>query len=105
MSTWIDIAETSAFTEHDRKVVEHQGQSILVLKLNDQYYAMDNQCTHQNFPLEEGDLEDGILTCPYHGAAFCVRTGVVKAAPAFEDLRTYPTRVEKGMVQFSPDLD
>ncbi len=103
MNTWIDIAETSAFTKHDRKVIEHQGQSILVLKLNDQYYAMDNQCTHQNFPLEEGMLEDGILTCPYHGAAFCIKTGAVKAAPAFEDLRTYPTRVEKDMVQLLAD--
>jgi len=103
MNTWIDIAETSAFTEHERKVIEHQGQSILVLKRNHQYYAMDNQCTHQNFPLEEGDLEDGILTCPYHGAAFCIRTGAVKTAPAFEDLRTYPTRVEKGMVQLLAD--
>jgi len=103
MSTWIDVIEASTFDTHTRHVIVYQGQSILVLKLDGQYYAMDNQCTHQNFPLEEGDLEDGVLTCPYHGATFCVRTGAVKAAPAFEDLRTYPTRVEKGMVQLLAD--
>ncbi len=105
MNTWIDVATTSAFIEQNRKVIEHHGKSILILYLDGAYYAMDNQCTHQAFPLEEGCTEDGILTCPYHGAAFCIKTGAVKAPPAFEDLQTYPTRIEKGMVQFLSNLD
>jgi 3-phenylpropionate/trans-cinnamate dioxygenase ferredoxin subunit len=105
MNRWLDIAPTAVFGEGTRRVLCYQGRTILVLHDAGQYYAMDNQCTHQAFPLEEGALEDGILTCPYHGAAFCIKTGAVKAPPAFDDLRIYPTRIEKGMVQCLLDSD
>ena len=39
------------------------------------------------------------VVCPHHGAEFCIRTGAVLSPPAYEDIATFPVRVEHGTVQ------
>lgn len=99
MSNWIDIATVTDFPVGSRKIISIGNLSILLFNINHEYYAIRNQCTHENYPLAEATLEGDILTCPLHGAQFCIKTGEVKAPPAFEDLETYPIRVENQMIQ------
>ena len=40
-----------------------------------------------------------MIICPRHGARFCIRDGRVLSPPAYEDVETFPVRVEDGMVQ------
>ena len=51
------------------------GVAIAVSNVDGEYYACTNTCPHMEGPLGEGRLEGHVLTCPYHGWQFDVRTG------------------------------
>ena len=51
------------------------GREIAVFNVEGAFYAIDNTCPHQGGPLAEGWLEGAIVTCPWHGWCFDVRTG------------------------------
>lgn len=56
--------------------------------------ATQNECTHRQGPLSEGELEGSTVTCPWHGSQFDVSTGAVLRGPATEPLKTYTVVVE-----------
>ncbi len=61
---------------HDgRKAFEVEGAAYLVIEDQGQWQVVDGECPHQYFPLEFGDVQDGILACPLHGWRFDLRTG------------------------------
>lgn len=99
MAEWIDVIQESEFPSTGRKAFVIDGVSIVIFKLNNDYFAIHNQCTHEDFPLDDGDIEDDLIICPRHGAKFCIRTGEVRAAPAFEDVAIYPLRIENNIIQ------
>src|SRR2546426_12335074 len=42
------------------------GHEILLAKISDQYYAVNERCTHRGGPLSEGRLAGFSVTCPLH---------------------------------------
>lgn len=99
MPHWITVAEDSEIPEGGRKAITVHHQPLLLFKTENTYYAVQNLCTHEALPLTEGTLEGHTLTCPFHGASFCIRTGEVLSPPAFMPLDTYPVRVHNHQVQ------
>lgn len=75
-------------------VVDVQGARIAVANVQGVFYAFDDECTHEQCSLAEGDLAGTTVTCMCHGAEFDVRSGAVLAPPAVVPLRVYRTRVE-----------
>ncbi len=63
--------------------------AILLCKVNDEYYAVHNKCTHADATFDKGRLRSHKLLCPLHGAIFDVRDGSVLSPPAFQALQTY----------------
>ena len=49
--------------------------SVLVAKVDDQYCAIANKCPHLGLPMAKGKLDNGVLTCPFHGSKFEMCTG------------------------------
>jgi nitrite reductase/ring-hydroxylating ferredoxin subunit len=62
------------------------------------FYATQGHCLHLEGPLGEGRLEDCVLTCPWHGWQYDVRTGENEFDLAIK-LRTYEVRLQDGEVQ------
>ena len=60
---------------------------------------MDNVCTHDGGTLGDGELDEGCVECPRHGARFDLFTGEVRAMPAVFPVNAYPVRVVDGEVQ------
>ncbi|HXQ17446.1 MAG TPA: non-heme iron oxygenase ferredoxin subunit [Caulobacteraceae bacterium] len=60
-----------------------------VYRLDGQFYATDDLCTHGLVSLSYGDVVDGIIHCPMHGGAFDIRTGKPAALPCRLPLKTY----------------
>jgi NAD(P)H-dependent nitrite reductase small subunit len=80
------------------KVVEVREHRVAIFNVAGALHAIDNTCPHQGGPLGEGYLEDGgVVSCPWHGWTFDVRTGVSPIDPEL-CVRRYPVRVENGEI-------
>lgn len=99
MSGWVDVARVEDFPPGSRRVVDVDNAHIAVFNLDGRYYAIEDVCTHDGGELASGALEGDVIVCPRHGARFCIRTGEVLAAPAYEPVATFPVRVAAGTVQ------
>ena len=70
-----------------------QGQEIAVFAVEGGFIATSGQCPHAGGPLHEGDIEDGVLTCPWHGWTFDLSTGQCADDPCFR-IERFEVRVE-----------
>ncbi|MBD3647996.1 MAG: Rieske 2Fe-2S domain-containing protein [Pseudomonadales bacterium] len=93
------VAATSELPEGGQMLVELDGEEILLCHHEGQYYAVAFYCSHEAFGLEGGEMHEGCITCPYHGAEFKLADGSVLAPPAFEGINTYPLRVEDDLIK------
>ena len=80
------------------KVVEAAGRQIALCNYDGSIYAIDDVCTHDRGPLDQGELIGDEIECPRHGARFDVTTGRATRLPAIQPVRTYPVRVEDGAI-------
>lgn len=72
---------------------------IALCNVNGQYYAIDDVCTHDGGPLDQGELDGQLVECPRHGARFDVTTGRPMTLPAVRPVKTYPVQVAGDDVQ------
>jgi len=101
MNDWIDVMPESALADGEHVVVDVEGYDVAIFKLEGELYAIEDVCTHDGAEIASGELEGDEIVCPRHGARFCVKTGEVKCAPAYEDVATFPVRVVDGRIQVS----
>jgi nitrite reductase/ring-hydroxylating ferredoxin subunit len=94
MTKLVKIAETKDLLPGNGKVVEADGRSIALFNVAGTFYAIDNACTHEGGPLGEGELVAEVVTCPWHGAQFNVKTGAVLKPPAREGVLSFPVKVQ-----------
>jgi len=103
MTDWVDVAAAEAIAEGRYVVVDVDGTDIAVFKINGQFYAIEDVCTHDGAEIASGELQGDEIVCPRHGARFCVKTGEVKCAPAYENIDTFPLQIVDGRVQVRDD--
>lgn len=77
----------------ERLCLEHQGRPLTVLNVAGAYHAVENNCPHRGGPVGEGEVEGSILTCPWHGWSFDLRSGHCTSNPAAL-LTTFACRVD-----------
>ena len=99
MSKWVDVAYSHEISDQECKIIEIENTPIAIFNLSGLFFAIKDQCTHQNLPIADGIVINDTITCPYHDAVFNIKTGAVLAPPACEPLTTYQTRVTEGMIQ------
>lgn len=76
-----------------RRVVIEGRTISLVHTEDDEFYAVDDRCSHADVSLSEGDIDGCTLECWLHGSAFDLRTGEPLALPAIDPIPTYAVRV------------
>jgi nitrite reductase/ring-hydroxylating ferredoxin subunit len=101
-SEYVPVAEYDTLQEKGRLVVSAGGHSIALFAHEGEVYAVDNRCPHMGFPLSEGTVEDGMLTCHWHHARFELACGDTLDIFA-DDVQTYPVEVADGEVRVDPD--
>ena len=67
--------ELERLPDNSTLAVELDGLAILVCNAGGTHYAVGNNCTHQDTPLEKGRLRNGYISCPLHGVRFSLATG------------------------------
>ncbi len=73
--------------------VEVGNVRIVLANVDGSIYALEDRCSHQDYPLSDGELEDNELECLYHGARFDVRTGQPVQLPAIRPVRMFDVEV------------
>jgi NADPH-dependent 2,4-dienoyl-CoA reductase/sulfur reductase-like enzyme/nitrite reductase/ring-hydroxylating ferredoxin subunit len=98
----IEVAALKAVEQGGMKQVEVDGEKILLLRDGDAVRAVGATCPHAGGPLVQGVRNGGRIICPWHKAAFCIRTGAVQDPPALDALPCYDVRVEAGRILLTP---
>lgn len=73
--------------------------AVCIVQIGDEVFAVHDECTHEEVPLSEGEVEDGSIECWRHGSRFDLRTGDVLNPPALKPVMVYPARVVDAEVQ------
>ena len=97
--TWVRVAELSATEVGKAMVVEADGKRIALCTTAEGHYAIADVCSHDDGPLDQGELEGTTIECPRHGALFDVTTGAAKTLPAVRPVATYATRSVNGFIE------
>ncbi len=95
---WTDLIGMEEIGENDIRIIEHGGHSLLFWRQDNNVKCYENACAHLGMPLDSGELEGGILTCPYHGFQYALATGECLTAPEVQ-LQTHAVRVVANRVQ------
>ncbi len=75
------------------------GERVCLLNHGGSLGALEDNCSHQDFPLSSGELlADGTVECVWHGARFDCRTGAACARPAVKPVATYEVEVRDGTI-------
>jgi 3-phenylpropionate/trans-cinnamate dioxygenase ferredoxin component len=87
------------------KLIAHDPVSIGVYNCEGELLAIEDRCSHDDGPLCLGnwDRETCTIVCPRHGASFDLKTGKALSLPAYLPARTFPVRVEDGIVTVEID--
>ena len=68
------------------------GTTLALANVAGKFYAINNTCLHRGGPLGQGELEDNVVTCPWHGWQYDVTSGKVTMNPSV-GVRCYAVEV------------
>ena len=90
------VANKHSLKEGDMLKVEANGKQIVLSMVEGKVYAIDEICTHEGGPLDEGELNGYDLKCPWHYAVFDVRNGKVSDATVWAtNLNSYTVKIDE----------
>ena len=92
MSDFRTVCKVSDVGDGVGKTVAVDGKLIAVFRVADAFFAIDDVCPHMGASLGEGEVENGIVTCPWHGWRFRLADGAWADNPRLSTGH-YPVRV------------
>lgn len=110
MTQFVKVAKVSEVSPGAMRTFEVNGQHLLMVNVEREFYALDPRCPHRSGPLEQGHLRGSIVECPWHYYRYDVKTGknlyprnVYPADLTYlerdlKPLHYYPVRVEEDEV-------
>lgn len=106
MAEWTDVTDGSDLADRKLRRVSVDGVAVLLIRIEQDYLAVGNQCTHQGAPLDKGVVKIAgsvrTVTCPAHGSTFNLETGKVMRPPASKPVPVFDVKVEDGRVFVRP---
>ena len=94
----VRIAAEADLREGAGTVVKAEDTLLALFRVEGRCYALANACPHKGGPLGEGELKGHVVTCPWHGWTWDVRTGANVRNPALKKVACFPVHVENGAV-------
>jgi len=93
MSNFVRVASTSDLKPGENKVVNVNDTEVALFNVDGEFFAINNTCLHRGGPLGEGMLEGDVVTCPWHGWRYNVKTGANAMIPTAK-VASYQVKVE-----------
>ena len=95
---WTAIADEGELEAGQMKPFELAGRRLLLVNAEDELYAIDEMCSHEDYSLALGCIKGKRIKCSLHGSYFDLATGEPLDEPADEPICTYPVKVDEGKV-------
>jgi nitrite reductase/ring-hydroxylating ferredoxin subunit len=105
--SYVEVAKIDEISPGNMKHVELDGKEIVVSNVNGKFYAMDERCGHMNARLSNGNINQNIVTCPFHAAKFDISTGKKVGEPVLEippDMEPLPPKWQKYMENVGKEM-
>lgn len=94
MSEFEKVATLDELPPGGRKSLLFDDRAILLIRVGDAVYAVEDICSHDGQPLTDGKLSGTSIECPRHGARFDICSGKPLCMPAVEPIATFEVRVQ-----------
>ena len=77
---WRKCGKIDSFQNTPQQVFKINRESILIVKVKNEFFALNEKCPHMNLSLKGGiiDPNSGSINCAWHNTTFCYKTGNVK---------------------------
>lgn len=85
--------DISEFRDGEAVAVNLDGIDVAVARHEDEFFAVQDLCTHGHVALSEGEVEGCLIECWLHGSRFDLRSGKPTSLPATEPVATFPVQV------------
>ncbi|MBV9594451.1 MAG: non-heme iron oxygenase ferredoxin subunit [Actinobacteria bacterium] len=99
------VCAVSELRDDEPLRVELAEIDITVVRTGDEIFAIEDVCSHADFPLSDGDVEGCTIECALHGSRFDLRTGKPSGPPATVPVPVYPVSVVDGDVYIDVEND
>ena len=96
---WVTVATVDQIQPGDFLQVDTGTIFILLCNVNGEFFAIEDQCTHDGSSMASGCLEGDQIICPRHGARFCLRNGAALTPPAYDAVQTFPVRINANQIE------
>ena len=81
---FVEACKVSEINKGHMKHVEINGKEIAIANVDGKFYAFSDRCSHMNARLSRGNIDQGVVTCPFHAAKFDVASGKKTSEPLLE---------------------
>jgi nitrite reductase/ring-hydroxylating ferredoxin subunit/uncharacterized membrane protein len=99
---WTPVLREAELPDGEARYAEVGGVGVLIARVDGEVHAISNRCSHRGGPLDEGELADGCVTCPWHGSRFRLVDGSVDRGPAAYPQPAWPARITDGVIELAP---
>ncbi len=97
MSAPLAVVPLASLLDRKPVRVHHPPYDIVVVRVGDEVFALEDACNHSSASLSEGFVRGDCLVCPAHGFSFALANGELVDPPGrCDDQRAYPVRIVDG---------
>lgn len=97
----VAVGPLSRFQSEGVYQVSVEGNDLILVNHGGQFHCLENRCSHEDFPLEDGEIEtfqgQTCIVCPAHGARFSLN-GEALSLPATERIKSFEVSVQEGQI-------
>lgn len=102
MAEWVKAADLDRCPPGTLLGIEIDGNPVVIANVDGDLYALEDRCSHEDYPLSDGEIEGTEVECIYHGARFDVCTGRATMMPAIRGVKTYDVEVRRTEIYILP---
>lgn len=99
---FVAVARTDAVSPGKLIKVVVAERAYVIANADGRFYAVEDNCSHEDYPLSYGCLDGDRIKCSLHGSRFSMLTGEPMEEPAQTPIRTYRCQVADGWVWIDP---
>lgn len=99
---FVAVAGEDELKPGQMKRVQAGGKKLILANADSEYYVVDEMCSHEDYSLYLGCIQDGKIKCSLHGSYFDLKTGQPTVDPAHEPIGVYPVQIHDNKIWVDP---